>query len=57
MTVTGLALFGGVGVERKLRKEEHKRLKEERRRVKAGRRNELRAGCPWRRNAAATTTS
>nr|WP_156107400.1 hypothetical protein [Streptomyces violaceusniger] len=33
MTVTGLALFGGVGVERKLRKEEHKRLKEERRRA------------------------
>ncbi|MFI0770076.1 DUF1707 domain-containing protein [Streptomyces sp. NPDC021218] len=42
VTVTGLALFGGVSVERKLRKEEHKRLKEERRRVKAERRDELR---------------
>lgn len=43
VTVTGLALFGGVGVERKLRKEEHKRLKEERRQVKAERREQLRA--------------
>ncbi|GAA1282019.1 DUF1707 SHOCT-like domain-containing protein [Streptomyces javensis] len=43
VTVTGLALFGGVSVERKLRKEEHKRMKEERRRLKAERREELRA--------------
>ncbi len=42
VTVTGLALFGGVSVERKLRKEEHKRMKEERRRLKAERREELR---------------
>ncbi|MEV6131526.1 DUF1707 domain-containing protein [Streptomyces violaceusniger] len=42
VTVTGLAIFGGVSVERKLRKEEHKRLKAERRRVKAERRDELR---------------
>ncbi|MEU8876859.1 DUF1707 domain-containing protein [Streptomyces javensis] len=43
VTVTGLALFGGVSVERKLRKEEHRRMKEERRRLKAERREELRA--------------
>ncbi|MBA6438386.1 DUF1707 and DUF2154 domain-containing protein [Streptomyces sp. GMR22] len=42
VTVTGLALFGGVSVERKLRKEEHRRMKEERRRLKAERREELR---------------
>ncbi|WP_030908452.1 DUF1707 SHOCT-like domain-containing protein [Streptomyces sp. NRRL F-5126] len=37
--VTGFALMGGVGVERKLRKEERRRLKEERRRerLEAGR--------------------
>lgn len=43
VTVTGLALCGGVGVERKLRKEEHRRMKEERRRLKAERREELRS--------------
>ncbi|WAP56272.1 DUF1707 SHOCT-like domain-containing protein [Streptomyces sp. S465] len=43
VTVTGLAVFGGVSVERKLRKEEHKRLKQERRRLKAERRELLRA--------------
>ncbi|CDR09494.1 predicted protein [Streptomyces iranensis] len=43
VTVTGLALFGGVSVERKLRKEEHRRMKEERRRLKAERREELRS--------------
>lgn len=43
VTVTGLALFGGVSVERKLRREEHRRMKEERRRLKAERREELRA--------------
>ncbi|MFE2187355.1 DUF1707 domain-containing protein [Streptomyces sp. NPDC059455] len=43
VTVTGLAIFGGVSVERKLRKEEHKRMKEERRRLKAEHREELRA--------------
>ncbi|AGP57512.1 hypothetical protein M271_30380 [Streptomyces rapamycinicus NRRL 5491] len=43
VTVTGLALFGGVSVERKLRREEHKRMKEERRRLKAEHREELRA--------------
>ncbi|TMU95185.1 DUF1707 domain-containing protein [Streptomyces sp. DASNCL29] len=44
VTVTGLALFGGVSVERKLRKEEHRRMKEERRRLKAERREERRGG-------------
>lgn len=34
VTVTGLALFGGVAVERKLRREERKRLKEERKRLR-----------------------
>ncbi|WP_263631915.1 DUF1707 SHOCT-like domain-containing protein [Streptomyces sp. 8L] len=34
--VTGFALMGGVGVERKLRKEERRRLKEERKRLAAG---------------------
>ncbi|WP_223863951.1 MULTISPECIES: DUF1707 domain-containing protein [unclassified Streptomyces] len=43
VTVTGLALCGGVGVERKLRKEEHRRMKEERRRLRAERREELRS--------------
>jgi hypothetical protein len=43
VTVTGLALFGGVSVERKLRKEDHKRLKAERRRLKTERRELLRA--------------
>ncbi|WP_064458435.1 DUF1707 SHOCT-like domain-containing protein [Streptomyces hygroscopicus] len=43
VTVTGLAVFGGVSVERKLRKEEHRRLKAERRRLKAERRELLRA--------------
>ncbi len=43
VTVTGLALFGGVSVERKLRKEEHRRMKEERRRLRAERREELRS--------------
>jgi len=46
VTVTGLALFGGVAVERKLRKEERQRLKEERKRLQAERhaeRRELRA--------------
>lgn len=43
VAVTGLALFGGVSVERKLRKEEHKRLKAERRRVRGERRERLRA--------------
>ncbi|MGV9853355.1 DUF1707 domain-containing protein [Streptomyces sp. NPDC003442] len=42
VTVTGLAIFGGVSVERKLRKEEHRRMKEERRRLKAEHREELR---------------
>ncbi|MET7765595.1 DUF1707 domain-containing protein [Streptomyces sp. NPDC005393] len=42
VTVTGLALFGGVTVERKLRKDEHKRLKAERRRLRAERRERLR---------------
>ncbi|MEU8827277.1 DUF1707 domain-containing protein [Streptomyces sp. NPDC048636] len=36
--VTGLAIFGGVSVERKLRKAEARRLKAERRRLKAERR-------------------
>ncbi|RXS77833.1 DUF1707 and DUF2154 domain-containing protein [Streptomyces sp. TM32] len=39
--VKGLALMGGVGVERKLLKEERRRLKEEKRRLKHERRNEL----------------
>ncbi|MFI1305465.1 DUF1707 SHOCT-like domain-containing protein [Streptomyces sioyaensis] len=39
--VKGLALMGGVGVERKLLKEERRRLKEEKRRLKDERRNEL----------------
>ncbi|MEU1789210.1 DUF1707 domain-containing protein [Streptomyces sparsogenes] len=46
VTVTGLALFGGVAVERKLRKEESRRLKEDRKRFLAERheeRRELRA--------------
>jgi len=43
VTVTGLAMFGGVSVERKLRKEEQKRLKAERRREKEAHREELRA--------------
>ncbi|NUP38619.1 MAG: DUF1707 domain-containing protein [Streptomyces sp.] len=46
VTVTGLALFGGVAVERKLRKEERQRLKEERKLLQAERhaeRRELRA--------------
>lgn len=43
VTITGLAIFGGVSVERKLRKEDHKRLKAERRREKEARREELRA--------------
>lgn len=34
--VTGFALMGGVGVERKLRKEERRRLKDERKRLAAG---------------------
>ncbi|WP_230993302.1 DUF1707 SHOCT-like domain-containing protein [Streptomyces endocoffeicus] len=42
VTVTGLAIFGGVSVERKLRKEEHRRMKEERRRLRAEHREELR---------------
>lgn len=43
VTITGLAMFGGVSVERKLRKEDHKRLKAERRREKEAHREELRA--------------
>ncbi|MGX1976222.1 DUF1707 SHOCT-like domain-containing protein [Streptomyces kronopolitis] len=39
--VKGLALMGGVGVERKLLKEEKRRLKEERRRLKDEGRKEL----------------
>ncbi len=35
VTVTGLAVFGGVGVERKLRKADARRLKAERRKLKA----------------------
>ncbi|MCF3962253.1 DUF1707 SHOCT-like domain-containing protein [Streptomyces fuscigenes] len=36
VVVTGFALMGGVGVERKLRKEERRRLKEERKRGRLG---------------------
>ena len=43
VTITGLAIFGGVNVERKLRREDQKRLKTERRREKQARRDELRA--------------
>jgi hypothetical protein len=49
VTITGLAIFGGVSVERKLRKEEHKRLKAERRLEKEARREELRAARRERR--------
>jgi hypothetical protein len=49
VTVTGLAVFGAVNVERKLRKEEQKRLKAERRREKEARREELRAARRERR--------
>ncbi|WP_079152406.1 DUF1707 SHOCT-like domain-containing protein [Streptomyces sp. RTd22] len=49
VTVTGLAMFGGVSVERKLRKEEQKRLKAERRREKEAHREELRAARRERR--------
>ncbi|WP_055555314.1 DUF1707 domain-containing protein [Streptomyces sp. NBRC 110028] len=49
VTITGLAIFGGVNVQRKLRKEEHKRLKAERRREKEARREGLRAARRERR--------
>ncbi|MFG2096645.1 DUF1707 domain-containing protein [Streptomyces sp. NPDC048612] len=41
VVVTGLALMGGVGVERKLPRAERRRLKEERRRLKEDGRKEL----------------
>ncbi|MFH8370284.1 DUF1707 domain-containing protein [Streptomyces sp. NPDC018031] len=43
VTVTGLAFWGGVGVERKLPRAELKRLKAERRELKARRKEERRA--------------
>ncbi|QKV97823.1 DUF1707 and DUF2154 domain-containing protein [Streptomyces sp. NA02950] len=43
VTVTGLAIFGGVSVERRLRKAEQRRLKAERRQLRAERRELLRA--------------
>lgn len=49
VTITGLAIFGGVSVERKLRREEQKRLKAERRLEKAVHREELRAARRERR--------
>lgn len=49
VTITGLAVFGGVDVQRKLRKEEQKRLKAERRREKEAHREELRAARRERR--------
>ncbi|MFI0780586.1 DUF1707 domain-containing protein [Streptomyces sp. NPDC021212] len=49
VTVTGLAVFGGVSVERKLRRDEQKRLKAERRREREARKEELRAARRERR--------
>ncbi|MBL1099640.1 DUF1707 and DUF2154 domain-containing protein [Streptomyces sp. 205] len=43
VTVTGLAIFGGVSVERKLRKAEARRLKAERRQLKSERKELARA--------------